>query len=63
MSLLLLLHGDTPAATPRPADKPLCFELGGQAACVDNQWKLVRDGAVGQCPWNDRVNGKAVPLP
>ena len=63
MSLLPLLRGDTPAAAPRPADKPLCFELGGQAACVDNQWKLVRDGVEGQCKWNDLVKGKAVPPP
>jgi hypothetical protein len=64
MSLLPLLRGDTAPGTPRPADKPLCFALGGQAACVDNQWKLVRDGAQGQCSWNDRsAGGKPEPPP
>ena len=42
-----------PAAAPRPADRPLCFKLGNQAACVDNDWKIVRNPSKGQCDWND----------
>lgn len=29
--------------------KPLGFELGSQQAWIDNDWKLVRNGAQGQC--------------
>lgn len=29
--------------------KPLGFQLGGQVAWIDNDWKLIRNGAKGQC--------------
>lgn len=51
MSLLPLLRGE--AEQPRPSERPLCFELGKQAACIDNEWKILHAPAVGQCAWND----------
>ncbi len=51
LSLLPLIDG-APEAT-RPADRPLCFELGTQATCIDNEWKIVRNPVKGQCAWND----------
>jgi len=44
---------------PRSSTAPLCFSLGQQLACVDNDWKIVENPAKGQCDWND--NGKKPP--
>lgn len=54
MSLLPLVKAL--AATPntndtslRPASNPLVFQLAGQTAIVNNQWKILQNPVAGQC--------------
>ena len=42
-----------PGAASQPRAAPLCFQLGPQTACVDNDLKAVQAPSKGQCDWND----------
>ena len=53
VSLLPLLSGEVPPDAPRRASRPLCFLLPPQAACIDNDLKVVSDPGRGGCEWND----------
>jgi hypothetical protein len=44
-----LAGGAANDTSTRPATSPLVFQLGAQMAIINNNWKIVRNPAVGQC--------------
>jgi arylsulfatase A-like enzyme len=48
-----IANASMPEDAPRPADKVLGFSWQGQAAIIDNNWKLMTKPTAGQCDYQE----------